>query len=71
LTFNTLRVYHKITYSDEGCEYGDHWKDYCAANVVPPNVADVCSRYASQCCGICKEYEEKGHAGKLNIEQLL
>ncbi|XP_053406764.1 uncharacterized protein LOC123546427 [Mercenaria mercenaria] len=49
--------------SRTGCVYGDHWKDYCAQNVVPPNVADVCSRYADKCCGTCKEYEETGHPG--------
>lgn len=58
---------HYANHSLKGCEYGDHWKDYCAENVVPPNVADVCGRYASQCCGTCKEYEETGHPGNKHL----
>ncbi|KAL4232206.1 hypothetical protein ACF0H5_009781 [Mactra antiquata] len=49
--------------SRTGCEYGDHWKDYCHDNVVPPKVADQCGRYADKCCGTCTEYENQGFPG--------
>ena len=49
-----------------GCEYGDHWADYCDQNVKPPKVADQCARYESQCCATCNKFKENGFAGILN-----
>ena len=47
-----------------GCEYGDHWKEYCEMNVKPPKVAATCEKFSSQCCASCEKYLKTGHPGK-------
>ncbi|WAR22214.1 hypothetical protein MAR_016188 [Mya arenaria] len=58
---DTCKQYYNASYS--GCEYGDHWKDYCATSVVPPNVASQCSKYSTQCCQTCADYRAQGFPG--------